>query len=372
VSKPLFCHVFATFAMAGPQVRTAKLINALAGQYRHVVIAMDGNTGCASRLDPNADARFEPAPSARAPVVAPIALARQLRAIRPDLVLTYNWGAIEAVPAARLAGVRRVIHTEDGFRPDEAQGQKTRRILYRRAVLPFASAVVAPSLTLIRMMTDVWRLPGELVLHIENGIDCDHYAPGDGADGAAVRASLAIPPGACVIGTVAHLRPEKNQLALVDALAALLPGLDVHLLVVGDGPDKERLQRRAAELGIAARTHFVGQVPDAREHYRAIDIFALSSHTEQMPISLLEAMATGCAVASTDVGDIAAMVSEANRPFVVPRGDPAAFTQALVALVRDEPKRRELGEANRAACLARYTEGRMIDSWAKLYQRVLR
>jgi glycosyltransferase involved in cell wall biosynthesis len=369
VSKPLFCHVFATFAMAGPQVRTAKLINAMAGQYRHVVIAMDGNTGCAARLAPGAEARFEPAPTARAPVVAPIALARQLRAIRPDLVLTYNWGAIEAVPAARLAGVRRVIHTEDGFRPDEALNQKTRRILYRRAVLPFTSAVVAPSLTLIRMMNDVWRLPRELVLHIENGIDCDHYAPGEGA---ALRAALGIAPGSCVIGTVAHLRPEKNQLALVEALAALRPALDVHLLVVGDGPDKDRLQRRAKELEIGERTHFVGQVPDARDHYRAIDIFALSSHTEQMPISLLEAMATGCAVASTAVGDIAAMVSEANRPFVVPAGDAAAFTNALAALARDPALRVRLAAANRDACLARYTEARMIETWAKLYQRVLR
>ncbi|MDT7953462.1 MAG: glycosyltransferase, partial [Acetobacteraceae bacterium] len=118
-------------------------------------------------------------------------------------------------------------------------------------------------------------------------------------------------------------------------------------------------------LGLAGRVHFAGHVRDPDELIQGFDIFALSSDTEQMPISLLEAMAAGLPTAATDVGDIASMLPVENRPFITPCDD-RALGAALLKLARDSGLRAELGRASRQRAELHFDEAQMFDRWSAI------
>ena len=369
--RPHLCHVFPTFAHGGPEVRTALLLDATADQFRHTVVSLGGDVQGRCRVRPGGGTRFLPGPP-RGGVLYPLQLARLLKSLRPDLLLTYGWGGTDAIWAARLCGLPRVIHTEDGFLPDEAAGQKWKRVLARRVLLRFADCVVCPSRTLQRIAAGLWWLPARKVTYLPNGIDTARFSPPTLEASRRARHALGLDPSELVVGTVGHLRAEKNQARLLRAFAALARRRPARLLLVGDGPLRAPLAEQARGLGVEDRVLFAGVVNDPADLYRALDLFALSSDTEQMPLALLEAMSTGLAVVSTDVGDVAAMVGPGNRPYVVAPADDSGYAAALAALAEDAAARRELGEANRRRCLEHYDMGAMTQAYLNLYRGTLR
>lgn len=364
-------HVFSTFAVGGPQVRFAKLANRLGQRYRHTILAMDGDFACRERLHADLHLAFLPVAVEKTSGVS-FANLRHFRRIlverQPNLLLTYNWGAVEWALANRLRPVCRHLHFEDGLGPDEADGRQfVRRIWMRRVALSGPTQVVVPSHLLFRIATEVWRLSPERVLHIPNGIDCDRFAaPPDPA----ALAALQIRSGELVIGTVGALRAEKNFGRLLRAFAALPAGLPdippARLVVVGDGPERPALEALAARLGIAGRVVFAGHVARPETVLGRFDIFAMSSDTEQMPLGLIEAMAAGLPVVATDVGDIRTMVAAENQPLILPRADEPAFAAGLAALLRDPERRRQLGESNRRRVRRDFDETAMIDAYDEL------
>jgi glycosyltransferase involved in cell wall biosynthesis len=356
-TPPLLLHVFSSFAVGGQQMRFAALAGAFGARYRHLVLAMDGDLACAARLAPGLVVRCESVEAAKGAMLANAwRFRRGLRAIAPDLLVTYNWGAIEWA-MANVAHRVRHIHVEDGFGPDERARQLRRRALVRRVVLA-RSMVAVPSRTLWRIATEVWRLHPGQVRYVPNGIDLDRFA------GPQVRGA------APVIGTVAALRPEKNLARLLRAFRMVADGTPARLVIAGDGPERQALERLAGELGLMDRVRFVGRLDDPSALYRSLHVFALSSDTEQMPLSLIEAMASGLPAAATDVGDVAAMLASENRAFVVPPDD-AALARALVALVRDAELRAQVGGANRRKAARDFDQAAMVRSWGALFDGAL-
>lgn len=352
---PLILSVFATFAVGGPQVRFATLANAFGPAFRHAIVAMDGDTACAARLDPALDVAFPAVPVRKGSLVANVrSFRRALTTLRPALLLTHNWGSIEWA-IANLLPVAPHVHVEDGFGPEERAAQLPRRVRLRRLVLRRCTVVV-PSLTLLRIAREVWRLPEARLRYIPNGIDLARFE----------TASAIRPPGeGTVIGTVAALRAEKALGRLLRAVARLPAEPPVRLVIVGEGPERPGLEALAGDLGIADRTLFTGHVEDPAGWYRGFDLFALSSDTEQMPLSVLEAMAAGLAVAATDVGDVRAMLASANAPYVVAT-DEAALAGALAGLLADPAARAAIGAANRAKAARDYARETMIATWREI------
>ena len=244
---------------------------------------------------------------------------------------------------------------------DSARRKRTRqlprRVWTRRLVLRRAT-VVLPSRRLERIALDIWRLPRRRVRHIPNGVDLSLPLPerAGGGEGAG-----RLP----VIGTVAALRAEKNLTRLLQAFALL--AVPARLVIVGDGPERAGLEALAGTLGIAGSVHFAGHLAEPQAAYRDFDLFALSSDTEQMPLSVLEAMAAGLAVAATDVGDVASMLAGANRPYVVAQ-DAASLAGAMAALLADPALRRRIGAANRAEAERNYDQERMFQAYAALFE----
>jgi glycosyltransferase involved in cell wall biosynthesis len=352
-------HVFSTFEVGGAQMRFTAIANRFGPAWHHAIIAMDGNHAARSRLAPDVDASFPPVHIRKGDTLANVrSFRRALRDIRPDVLVTYNWGATEWALANALKLVRHV-HVEDGFGPEEQSRQLPRRVWLRGLFLR-RSTVVVPSRTLHRIATKVWRLPPGRVRYLPNGIDLDRYrvTPGD--------AIPAWPGEGPVIGTVATLRAEKNLPRLLRATHLLTQRLQARLVIVGEGPERPALQVLAGELGIADRVHFTGYCSTPQDMYRGFDVFALTSDTEQMPLSVLEAMAAGLPVASTDVGDVRGMLAEPNRAFVVPRDD-AALANAMEQLLRQPDLRREIGAANRAKAEREYDQEAMFRAHAALF-----
>ena len=335
VSRHLL-HVFASFGLGGVPIRICEVINGLEDGYRHTVVALDSCFDASRRLAPDRKVEFRTIPLPAYNLLRSLWQFRGLiKDVRPDVLLTYNWGAIECAMANRVFGFCKHIHLESGFGLEEGDGQIGRRNLFRRLALARTSKVVVPSFSLVEIAQQAWRVPPTKLVHIPNGVDLDYYAavPGTRIAGPWEAGSEERSRAAAVIGTVAPLRPEKNVGRLLQAFAPVAREHDCLLVVAGDGPERPGLESLASSLGIAERTRFLGHLDDVPNLLRSIDIFALSSNTEQMPNSLLQAMAAGRPVASVDVGDVARMVAPENRDLIVPRDDEAALSGAPCAAV---------------------------------------
>lgn len=358
-------HVFSTFAVGGPQVRFCQLTEALGDRYRHTVLAMDDNHDCRRHLATTVDAAFRSLQVEKHKTVGNLfRFHALLREIGPDLLVTYNWGAVEWAFVNSLRQVCRHIHIEDGFGPEEADGQMPRRVHLRRLALRRAAAIVMPSLTLQRIATQIWGFADDHVVYLPNGIDCEKFAePGDPD----ILAGIDRQRDELLIGTVATLRPEKN----IDRLLRVFADVrrvrpEVRLVIAGDGGEKARLMDVSREMGLTDRVHFLGHQPP-RRLLGLLDMFAISSDTEQMPLSVLEAMAASLPVAGVDVGDVKSIVAAENRPYIVAKEDEASLADALVGLIDAPDARRQLGQANRQRALDEFAQARMFARYDALF-----
>ena len=378
---PLVAHVFPSFAVGGAQVRFAAIANHFGPAFRHIVVALDGDLACRERLRPDLDVTFPSVAAAKGAMVANAWRYRGLlRAWRPDVLVTCNWGAIEFA-LANIVPVTRHLHVVDGFGPEERQAQIARRVLTRRLVLR-RTPVVLPSRRLVGIAVDVWKLPPSVVRYVPNGIDLARFATDGGQrssgrfsgrfagrfpGGFLGRSSAGGPGGGSghpVIGTVAALRAEKNVGRLLRALAMLPSG---RLVVVGDGPERSALEALAAALGVSERVCFAGHHQETPGFYAQFDIFALSSDTEQMPLSVIEAMASGLPVVSTDVGDVGLMLAPENVAYVT-RLDDAALAAALGGLMADPDLCLRIGAANLAKARREFDQSAMFAAHAALWR----
>lgn len=369
-AAPRILHLHSTFSAGGKELRCARLINAFGPKIRHdIVSAMPGRLEAAAHISnaiPVAYPTEFPSLAGRPTLGRLQKLARAMAGY--DLVLTYNWGAMDAVLAHTLFGqafrLPKLIHHEDGFNSDEQNRLKWSRNWYRRIALGMTHALVVPSETLEQIALEVWDQPIGRVRRIPNGVDTGRFAKPCKPD--ALR-GVVKRPGEFWVGTLAGLRPIKNLPRLVRAFAPL--PAEWQLVIVGEGPERDAIRAEADRIGVGHRVHLPGFAADPARFAGLFDIFALSSDSEQAPISLIEAMAAGRPAAAMDVGDVAAIVSEPNRPMIA--ADEAGLAAALQTLAQDPDLRRRLGEANRARALAEFDEAGMIAAYRRLYSAAI-
>ena len=343
-------------------MRFVQIANHFGPVYRHHIVAMDGKTSAFERLAPGVAASMVAIENRRGHGMHNVRrFINVLTGLRPDVLVTSNWGPIEWAAANRFARIPH-IHTEDGFGPDEATGQLTRRIVARRLLLRNATTVV-PSLTLFAIARDLWRLPKKRILYIPNGVDCARFRVAADPE---LLAKFGIATDRPVIGAVSPLRPEKNLGRLVEAFALVRRERMAQLVLVGDGPQRAELGARAIELGIPADVVFTGFCSTPEKLLPAFSVAVISSDTEQMPLSVLEAMAARRPIAATCVGDVRHMVAPENHRFVVEK-NPAKLADAILRLLEDEKRREAIGAANAQRAADVFDQSRMFAAYRALF-----
>tara|TARA_R110000824_G_scaffold21532_1_gene80218 strand:- start:117 stop:1262 length:1146 start_codon:yes stop_codon:yes gene_type:complete len=365
-------HLHSTFNLGGKEARAVRLMNHFGSDAEHVILSAQADSLSArDAIDPRVNAEFpKDAPS----LAGKPSLKRYREFVsyfrQFDLILSYNWGSMDGVMArtlfSRAGGLPPLIHHEDGFNEDEQEKLNWKRNWFRKFALGDARALVVPSEQLSRIAKDVWKQPEQKIHRIPNGIDVKRFdkKPQRGALPGFIKRD-----GEVVVGTVAGLRAIKNLPRLVRACAAA--GDNVRLVIVGEGPEKAAILAEATRLGLGDRLLMPGFLADPARYIGLFDIFALSSDSEQFPISLIEAMAAGLPVAATDVGDIKSMVSQANQGFIKPLADESKFYESLTTLVQHQQLREDLGMQNRLKAQAEYNESKMLGRYGLLYGHAL-
>jgi glycosyltransferase involved in cell wall biosynthesis len=360
-------HLHSTFNLGGKEARAVRLMNAFGDRARHTIVsAMPDQLSAREMIAKGIKyeiAQNPPPLSGRPSARRYEEIARFMR--RFDLVLTYNWGAIDGVMAARVfgKGLPPVVHHEDGFNADEAQRLNPVRNMYRRIALPAANALVVPSQLLEAVALKHWRQPPDRLRRIANGVPTKLYA--GKPDPRLIPQLQKRREGEVFIGCVAGLRPVKDIPMLVRACAGL--NTRFKLVIVGEGPERQNILDTAESMAIEDQVILTGFLPEPHKYIGLFDIFALSSRSEQAPISVIEAMAAGVPVVSHKVGDVFNMLSERNRLYVTPERTEVMLRDRIDILAKHPQEREIVGKANRERARALFDEAQMVAAYAKLY-----
>ena len=252
-------------------------------------------------------------------------LRRALAAGAFDVVHSHASRAHGAVALARVGLAARPPHVVSRRVASAIRGGWK----YRRG----AEAFIAISQH-VRSMLITAGVPAARIAVIADGIDPDRFAGGRGAE--AVRAELGLGAGTRVVGSVAALTPEKGHADLLNAAARIVAARDdVRFLVVGEGSERSRLERLAAELGIAGRVVFTGFRVDALDLLRACDVLVMASHMEGLGTSIMDAQAVGVPVVATRVGGIPEIVDDGASGLLVPPRSPQSLAAAVRRVLED-------------------------------------
>ena len=339
-----------------------KLANYFGLDFHHILVAMDGNYQSISGLDSAISRQILQLPITKSAGLPNYRLFnRCLKETKPDLLVTYNFGAFEWLFSAIGTGVPH-LHVEDGFNSDEIQRRFVRRNWMRKIGFWLSNSnLITISHRLDTIASQEWAIKKERRIYIANGVDLNHFKP--------KKISIEPPPELTII-TAARLSAEKRIDRLIHAFSDLLKksvgGPVLKLKIAGDGPTKEDLVRLVSQLQLTQSVEFLGFVVDPSNLYSEADIFALSSDTEQMPVSVLEAMASALPIASTDVGDVKKMVAQGNSD-LIQGNDTHSLTTQLENLCRDPAMRAGLGYQNRQHCASKFGFDQMASEWRLLF-----
>jgi sugar transferase (PEP-CTERM/EpsH1 system associated) len=290
------------------------------------------------------------------------------REIRPQVVHTHQIGALlYAGPAARAGGIPLVVHTEHG--KHYAERRRTRWL--GRLAGHFATRFFCVSEDIGAEVRGCAIVPGRKIIVLSNGIDTARFR--ERRDPQALRASLGIPPGAPVVGTIGRVCEVKRQDVLLRAFVRLRKQVpEVRLVLVGDGPLMGDLRGLAASLGLGESVNFVGYQAQPERFLHLMDVLTLTSRSEGMPLSILEAWAAEVPVVASRVGGLPELIEDGRNGLLFPAGDEAALAGALHRLIVHPPLARQLGEAGRLEVEARFSLDRMADDYQRHYLDLLR
>jgi len=353
-------HVVPGLLPGGMELTMARVICGLSGgEMRHSVVALREEAQIANRLPAGVPVYCMHARPNE--LRLPLRLARLMRRERPDVIHARNWGAWPDTVAAALLLRRRppVVLSFHGL-------GRAGYMPWRRRAASFLLARAARALFTVseqskRLMVDRWGWPAAKTRVLPNGVDTKLFTPVERPEG----------QGPLVVGTVGNLRPVKNQAMLIAACGRLrVAGYDLELRIAGEGPERASLLEQAEAAGMAQHLTLTGRTDDVPGFLQQIDLFALTSDSEQHPNALNEAMACGLPCVATRVGCVDELLDAGHCGRIVAPGDTGALTDAIMELAAAPALRRDLGSRARQRACRHYSLEVMLAGYEKLYREV--
>jgi len=293
-------------------------------------------------------------PRSRLSMLWPARLAAVIRSEAPDIIHTHSGTWYKVAKAAHLAGVRRVVYTDHGRPyPESPIGVRFDRLASSRT-----SAVVAVSDQLEERLRQFVAYP-DRVTTILNGIDTGRFTP-------RIVGSV---EGETVIGSVGRLDPVKGFDVLIGAFSQVRAESTrpVRLIIAGDGPCREELERQITARGLEDAVELIGWCSDVPSFLQTLDIYCQSSFSEGTPLSVLEAMSCGVCPVVTSVGGNPFVLGESLAHRLVPPRDEAALAQALAVAVQDSGRRLLDGAVARSRVVETFGVEQMAQAYQSLY-----
>lgn len=296
----------------------------------------------------------------------PMRLIRLARQERPDILFTTE-NALACFWSGMLKRWRLCQRLVIGFRVTRLT-RRSYEIAVRSAA-PVADALIALTPTHQHYWESLTNQPPNKFVLIPNGVDTDHFAPI--ADQPAHRQRMGLPPHAPIVGLVAYFKPVKNLPLFVEVaarIATVLP--ETHFVLVGDGEERPVVENLIRERRLESRFCLPGAVSDPVAWYQAFSILLLTSHSEALPGTLLEANSCAVPGVATDVGGVRDVIVQGETGFYTPPGDAEALAYYVQKLCQDEPQRRRFGNAARQRVIEHFSEHAMVRRYAELFEQL--
>jgi glycosyltransferase involved in cell wall biosynthesis/peptidoglycan/xylan/chitin deacetylase (PgdA/CDA1 family) len=292
------------------------------------------------------------------------ALLGLLRAERFDVLHSHMFGSNAwGVTFGRACGVPVIVAHEHNW---SYSGEPLRVLIDRHVIARLASRIVAVSQSNLERMVEIERIPAEKIVVLPTG-----YIPHGPAAALDIRQELGLPADSLVVATAANLRVEKALEVLVEAHALLRRDVErAELVLIGDGPCREGLEELAAQLGTSAHVHFLGRREDVDAILGHVDVCAMSSDWEGMPLFAFECMAAAVPLVATAVGGLREIVEAGRTGLLVPPRDPPALATALRSLLADPELRRRIATAA-GERTGEFTIDAITRRFAELYEELV-
>lgn len=291
---------------------------------------------------------------------------------RPDVVHSHNWGTIEAIPAARMARVATVLHTEHGRDLRSLGRMPLRHRLFRKLCYGWADGVFTISEEMKRYYAAATALPEGRLQVLLNSVDTSVFRR-DASARRHLRRELGLGENIFVAGCVARLDPVKDLCTLFRAAeTAIAKGQDLRIVLVGDGPERAALETYARRRpGLRDRVLFMGERAEVAQWLNVFDVFVLPSHFEGISGALLEAMATGIPVVATAVGGNPEVIEHERSGLLFPRGDAETLSKYLWRLRGDAELRSTLVQNASCRVETQFSLRCMLDRYTDIYSRAV-
>ena len=370
-ARPVIAQVLHRLYFAGAEVLAADLVRRLSNRYRFLFLCLDSIGPLGELLSGEG---FKVADLGRRPGLDwPLAgrARKLLRRHEVSLLHAHQYTPFFYSAVGRGLGGPPIIFTEHGRHYPDCR--KIRRVLANRFLLRPRDRVTAVGQFVKQTLVDNEGIPAKRIEVIYNGIDPAPFADANCEETRkSVRIELGIDPEQAVALQVARFHPVKDHALSLRAFAnAARENPQAVLLLAGDGEEFQEAESTAAALGIDGRVRFLGVRTDVPRLMAAADLFVLSSLSEGVSLTLLEAMAAALPIIATEVGGNGEVVVHGETGLLSPRGDGDALAANLAFLFRDPRRRDAMGRAGRARLLTKFTQQRMHDQYAALYDQMV-
>jgi sugar transferase (PEP-CTERM/EpsH1 system associated) len=364
-------HIMHSLQIGGLENGVVNLVNNLDnGRFRHIVCCIDSSGPMAKRFEMPVEIFALQKGNGR-DYLLPFKTAGLIRKIKPDIVHTRNWSAIDGVIGARLAGVKYIIHGEHGREATDPTGANNFRKRVRRGLSPWITKFITVSTELRNWLVHDIGISKQKVTQIINGVDTEQFKPAEETQ--AEKIKFGFKPDSFIIGIVGRLDPVKDHETLFRAFKVFSDKNpeSSYLVVLGKGQLEDRLKTVARELDISKKIIFAGDEVPIPEFYRCMDVYVLPSIFEGISNTILEAMASGLPVITTRVGGNTELVEDGQTGFLFNTGDYRSLAEKLTVYFMNSTLAREHGLAGRARTEKQFSVSEMVNKYEKIYTSLL-